>query len=70
MNKGWPAWAGFKNQAGAARQKSGREASSTFLSVDAQSVKNTAMHKGHGAGKKILGIKRHVVVDTQGLRWR
>jgi len=40
-----------------AREKSGREASSTFLNVDAQSVKNTAMHKGHGAGKKVSGIK-------------
>ena len=25
------------------------------------------MHKGYDAGKKVSGIKRHVVVDTQGL---
>lgn len=36
--------------------------------VDAQSVKNTdsAQHKGYDAGKKVSGIKRHIVVDTQG----
>jgi len=30
-----------------------------------QRVKNTAMHKGHDAGQKVSGIKRHVVVDTR-----
>jgi len=37
--------------------------------VDAQSVKNadTAEQKGHDAGKKVSGIKRHIAVDTQGL---
>ncbi|KMN35461.1 transposase [Chromobacterium sp. LK1] len=37
--------------------------------MDAQSVKNTdtAGLKGYDAGKKISGIKRHIVVDTQGL---
>lgn len=37
--------------------------------VDAQSVKNTdsAEQKGYDAGKKVSGIKRHIVVDTQGL---
>lgn len=37
--------------------------------VDAQSVKNSdsAGPKGYDAGKKIVGIKRHLVVDTQGL---
>ena len=35
---------------------------------DAQSVKNTdtAGCKGYDAGKKVSGIKRHIVVDTQG----
>lgn len=28
---------------------------------------DTAGHKGYDAGKKISGIKRHIVVDTQGL---
>ena len=46
-----------------------RNASSRFLIVDAQSVKNTdtAGSKGYGAGKKVSGIKRHIAVDTQGL---
>ena len=37
--------------------------------VDAQSVPNanTAGEKGYDGGKKISGIKRHIVVDTQGL---
>ncbi|NHR03857.1 IS5 family transposase [Chromobacterium haemolyticum] len=58
-----------KNQVGAAREKRGRSACSRFLIVDAQSVKNTdtAGLKGYDAGKKISGIKRHIVVDTQGL---
>jgi transposase len=41
----------------------------SFLIVDAQSVKNTdsADHKGYDAGKKVSGIKRHIAVDSQGL---
>lgn len=37
--------------------------------VDAQSVKNTetAHTKGYDAGKKVSGIKRHILVDTKGL---
>ncbi len=40
----------------------------SFLIVDAQSVKNTdtASQKGYDAGKKVSGIKRHIAVDTQG----
>ncbi|WP_166485000.1 IS5 family transposase [Nitrosomonas eutropha] len=59
----------LKNQVGAAREKLGRNACSTFLIVDAQSVKNTdtAGQKGYDAGKKVSGIKRHIAVDTQGL---
>jgi transposase len=40
----------------------------SFLIVDAQSVKNsdTAGSKGHDAGKKVSGIKRHLAGDTQG----
>ena len=32
-----------------------------------QGISNTAENKGYDAGKKISGIKRHIVVDTQGL---
>jgi IS5 family transposase len=37
--------------------------------VDAQSVQNAdvADESGYDAGKKVSGIKRHIVVDTQGL---
>ena len=37
--------------------------------IDAQSVQNadTAKEKGYDGGKKVSGIKRHIVVDTQGL---
>ena len=47
----------------------GRNAQTSFVIVDAQSVKNTdcAENKGYDAGKKVSGIKRHIVVDTQGL---
>ncbi|MGH9568543.1 MAG: IS5 family transposase [Candidatus Angelobacter sp.] len=57
-----------KNQVGEAREKPGRNASTTLLIVDAQSVQNTdtAALKGYDAGKKISGIKRHIAVDTQG----
>ena len=53
----------------AQRHKQGCNEATTFLTVDAQSVKNTdtAMEKGYDAGKKVSGIKRHIAVDTQGL---
>ena len=51
------------------RQNLGRNAEPSLGIVDAQSVKNadTAELKGYDAGKKVSGIKRHIVVDTQGL---
>ncbi len=54
---------------GAARINRGRNEKTTFVIVDAQSVKNTdtAEQKGYDAGKKVSGIKRHLAVDTQGL---
>ena len=53
----------------AARRKQGRHEETTFLIIDAQSVRNTdtAMEKGYDAGKKVSGIKRHIAVDTQDL---
>jgi len=58
----------LKNQVGAARERLGRNACSTLLIVDAQSVKSTvtAALKGYDASKKVSGIKRHIAVDTQG----
>jgi transposase len=54
---------------GAIRQDLGRDPATTFLMVDAQSVKNTdtAEQKGFDGGKMITGIKRHIGVDTNGL---
>ena len=54
---------------GAARTQQGRKEETSFCIVDAQSVKNTdtAECKGYDAGKKVSGIKRHIVVDSQGL---
>ncbi|WP_434802638.1 IS5 family transposase [Paracidovorax konjaci] len=59
----------LKKSVGAARGRLGRNASSAFLIIDAQSVKNTdpAALKGYDAGKKVSGIKRQIAVDTQGL---
>lgn len=54
---------------GEERLKNGRLCKTSLGIVDAQSVKNTesAGKKGYDAGKKISGIKRHIVVDTNGL---
>lgn len=54
---------------GEARVSSGRHVNTSFVIVDAQSVKNTdtAREKGYDAGKKVSGIKRHIAVDSQGL---
>lgn len=53
----------------AERVNQGRSSTTTFLIVDAQSVKNTdtAESKGYDMGKKVSGIKRTIAVDTQGL---
>ena len=50
------------------RREDSRKDKTTFIIVDAQSVKNTdtAEQKGDDAGKKVSGIKRHIAVDTQG----
>lgn len=54
---------------GEVRQRLGRNEKTTFLIVDAQSVKNTdtAENKGFDGGKLVSGIKRHIGVDTNGL---
>lgn len=59
----------LKKMVGKVRQNNGREEKTSFIIVDAQSVKNTdtAKEKGYDGGKKVSGIKRHIVVDTQGL---
>ena len=54
---------------GEVRISNGRKEQTSFIIIDSQSVKNTdtASNKGYDAGKKISGIKRHIVVDSQGL---
>ncbi len=51
------------------RQKKGRHKHPTAGSLDSQSVKTTSVpsSRGFDAGKKIMGRKRHILVDTLGL---
>ena len=50
------------------REKAGRDASPTLGIIDAQSVKCDAPQgeRGYDAGKKVLGRKRHIAVDSGG----
>jgi putative transposase len=49
------------------RERVGREASPTGGVIDSQSVKAPeAKTRGYDAGKKIVGRKRHIAVDTDG----
>jgi hypothetical protein len=47
------------------KKKNGRNEEPSALIIDSQSVKSDSIAEGTGydAGKKIKGIKRHVVVD-------
>jgi putative transposase len=51
------------------RQKKGRHKHPTAGSADSQSVKTTSVpsSRGFDGGKKIMGRKRHILVDTMGL---
>jgi len=50
------------------RERAGREASPSAAVIDSQSVKAPApgAQRGYDAGKKIVGRKRHIAVDTDG----
>lgn len=49
------------------RERAGREASPTAGVIDSQTVKAPmAATRGYDAGKKIVGRKRHIAVDTDG----
>ncbi len=56
----------FKKLIVEARTKQGASCKTSFLIVDAQSVKIPTVPKGYDAGKKISRIKRHIAVDTHG----
>lgn len=51
------------------RKEHSKKDETSFGIVDAKSIKNTdtAGKKGYDAGKKVSGIKLHIVVDTLGL---
>ncbi len=51
------------------RINDGRETQTSFIMIDAQSVKNsdTTEQKGYDAGKKVSGVKCHIAVDTNSL---
>ena len=55
---------------GEVRINRGRNEKTTFVIVDAQSVKNTdtAEQKGYDAGKQVSGIKRHLAVDLSAVK--
>jgi putative transposase len=52
------------------REEEGKKKQPTAAIIDAQSVKATLVSgesRGFDAGKKISGVKRHIIVDTLGL---
>ena len=62
-------WFAFKKSVAYVSLSTGRSVRTSFVILDAQSVKNTdsAEHKGYDGTKKISDIKRSIAVDVNGL---
>ncbi|MEJ6358860.1 transposase [Lactiplantibacillus plantarum] len=62
-------WIRVKKIVGQQRLAQKRSVCTSFIILDAQSVKNTdpAESSGYDGGKKVCGIKRHLAVDINGL---
>lgn len=69
LEEGWPLDRDSQSTAGHGSTKARKKKAPTAAIIDSQSVKssNHPGSRGYDAGKRILGRKRHLLVDTLGL---